>query len=116
MELFNSINELQRLLAADRSHPHWLWQLRQQLFALREELASDRVRSFDGWLTAKASATDRTRRQIMGRISVVLAKDFPDVDTAHLVGTRMLHDLEHFQQRVSDLTYDAVSMEIGGSE
>lgn len=116
MELFNAIHELQRLLASDRSHPHWLWQVRQQLFALREELASDRVRSFDGWLTAKATSTDRTRRQIMARISVVLAKDFPDTNTAHLIGTRILHDLEHFQQRVSDLSYDAVALELGGSE
>lgn len=116
MKLLDSIQELKRLLAADRNHPHWSWQLRQQLFGLREELASDRVRSFDGWLTAKATSTDRTRRQIMARISVVLAKDFPDVETAHMIGTRMLHDLEHFQQRVSDLTYDSVAMEIGGSE
>lgn len=116
MELPDAIHELQRLLATDRKHPHWMWQLRQQLFGLREALASDRVRSFDGWLTARASATDRTRRQIMERISVVLAKDFPDVDAAHLIGSRMLHDLEHFAQRVSDLNYDSVEMEIGGSE
>lgn len=116
MDLTTAIQELQRVLAGDRAQPHWSRQLGQQLTLVREELRGNRVRSRDGWLNARASATDRTRRQLMARISTLTSRDLGETERAFTLGTRMLHDLEHFRQRLQDLAYDSVSLEIGGSE
>ena len=116
MDLSTAIAELKYVLDANRRADHWTWHLRQQLAQVREALAGDRVRNVDGWLSARASATDRTRRQLMGRISVMLARDMLDADHVFLPASRLLQDLEHFRQRMQDLAYDSVALEIGGSE
>ena len=116
MDLTTAIQDLQRVLAKDRNQPHWSWQLRRQLSVVREELRSDRVRSRDGWLAARASATDRNRRQLMARIGVLVSRDLDENERAFTLASRMLQDLEHFRQRLQDLAYDSVSLEIGGSE
>ncbi len=116
MDLSTAIQDLQRVLSSDRGAPYWSWHLRRQLSVVREELRTDRIRSLDGWLTARACATDRIRRQLMARISVLISRDLNEDDRAYAVSRRMLQDLEHFRQRMQDLAYDAVSLEIGGSE
>lgn len=116
MDLTTAIQDLQRVLSSDRGAPYWSWRLRRQLSVVREELRTDRVRNLDGWLNARACTTDRTRRQLMARISVLISRDLDEDDRAFAVSSRMLRDLEHFRQRMQDLVYDSVSLEIGGSE
>lgn len=116
MELSTSIQELRRVLVEDPASPHWSWRLRAQLAQVREALANDRVRSFDGWLNARASSTDRTRRQLMARVTAAVTQDLQSPDRARWIVGRLLQDLEHFRQRLADLAYDSVELEIGGSE
>lgn len=116
MDLDVAIQQLQRVLASERRSGPWSWQVRQHLGQVRHALECDRVRSFDGWLNARASHTDRVRRQLMARISAITDQEQPDADRLRGLAARLLTDLEHFQQRVRDLNYDAVALEIGGSE
>jgi hypothetical protein len=91
---------------------------RQQLAAVREALTDERFASWDGWLAARSGASDRERLQLLGRISALGAGLLERLDTDRVATEvrRLLLDVEHYRQRMHDLVYDSVSMEIGGSE
>ena len=117
MSLESAISELQQTLAA-RSAANWRWLVRQRLSAVRQALSDENLDAFDGSLAARTGSADRERRQLLSRISAVGAQllDRLDPDTIAVEVRRVLHDVEHYRQRVHDLVYDSVAMEIGGSE
>ena len=117
MSLESAIAELQETLAS-RSTSNWRWLVRQRLSAVTQALSDENFQSWDGWLAARSGTTDRERRQLLARISAVGAGllDRFDSDRATAEVRRLLHDIEHYRQRVHDLVYDSVQMEIGGSE
>jgi hypothetical protein len=104
MSLESAISDLQRTLSSNRTASNWRLMARQQLSAVREALGDERFASWDGWLTARSSGTDRERLQLLARITAL--------------GTGLLDrlDVAHYRQKVHNLVYDSVSMEIGGSE
>lgn len=118
MTLESAISELQETLASTRSASNWRWLLRQRLSAIRQALSDENFESWDGWLAARSGATDRERRQLLARISTVGAGllDRLEPDRAVTEVRRLLSDVEHYRQRVHDLLYDSVALEIGGSE
>jgi hypothetical protein len=118
MTLESAISDLQRTLTGSRTTANWRALTRQQLAAVREALSDERFASFDGWLAARSGTTDRERRQLLGRISALGAGLLDRLDTERVASEvkRLLLDVEHYRQKVHDLVYDSVSMEIGGSE
>jgi hypothetical protein len=116
--LEDAIDELRQALNDSRIAQNWRWLVRQKLSAVKDALAAEQVRYFDGWLAAKASVSDRDRTQLLARIGALGPRVLERLDTerARTELGRLVEDLEHFRQRLHDLAYDSVSMEIGGSE
>ncbi|WP_235734370.1 hypothetical protein [Nocardioides alcanivorans] len=114
--------ELSQLLDAPRQHGtalgNWRWTVRQRLSSLREQLASEASHASDGWLAARQASVLRERNELMGRIAVfspqVLSN--PDIDDVSQMLRRLLADVSHHRQRLHDLVYDDVELELGGSE
>jgi hypothetical protein len=118
MTLESTISDLRSTLGGSRTATSWRWMMRDQLTAVRDALGDERFASWDGWLAARSGTTERERQQLLARLTAVGngLLDRLDTDRAAAEVRRILLDVEHFRQRVHDLVYDAVSMEIGGSE
>jgi hypothetical protein len=117
MSLESAISDLQETLSA-RTVANWRWLVRQRLSSVRQALSDENFDAFDSWLAARTGSADRERRQLLSRISALGAQllDRLETDTITVEVRRLLHDIEHYRQRVHDLVYDSVAMEIGGSE
>jgi hypothetical protein len=91
---------------------------RTQLAAVREALSDERFTSWDGWLAARSGASDRERMQLLSRLNALSGGLLDRLDTDRVAAEvrRLLLDVEHYRQKVNDLVYDSVAMEIGGSE
>jgi hypothetical protein len=118
MALDQAISELTESLEQDRAGTQWRAQVRVRLAAVRQALAEDRPRFRDGWLSARGRVTERDRRQLLARISAIgpRALDQPDAETSYREIRRLSLDLQHYRQRLHDLVYDSVGLELGGSE
>ena len=118
MTLESAISDLQRTLGSSRTASSWRLMTRNQLAAVREALSDERFATWDGWLAARSSGSDRERQQLLGRISALGSGLLDRLDTDRVASEvrRLLLDVEHYRQKVHDLVYDSVSMEIGGSE
>ena len=118
MSLESAISDLQDSLTGMRSAANWRWLVRQRLSAVRQALSDEHVQAWDGWLAARSGTMERERHQLLARISTVGAGllDRLDADLVSGEVRRLLNDVEHYRQRVHDLVYDSVALEIGGSE
>lgn len=118
MTLETAISELRQTLNGSRTTTNWRWTMRQHLASVREALGDERFTSWDGWLTARSGTSDRERQQLLARISALANTVLDRLDTERVASEvrRLLNDVEHYRQKMHDLVYDSVSMEIGGSE
>ncbi len=116
---------LQSLHQALDTPPHqnmplgtWRWSVRQQMAGVRDLLISESTQHEDEWLAARGGTVLRERNALLGRLSVmgprVLESDEVEVVREEL--KRLLSDISHHIQRLNDLAYDEVSLELGGSE
>jgi hypothetical protein len=118
MNLESAISELQETVSNAPSASNWRWIVRQRLSMVRQALSDENFQTWDGWLAARTGSADRERRQLLARISAIGAGllDRLELETVTTEVRRLLNDVEHYRQRVNDLVYDSVAMEIGGSE
>lgn len=120
LTLEQAMSELQDTLAKGPEAPNgvWRWRLRQGLSAVRDALDDEQFRSWDGWLSARSRNNDRDRVRLVARIASLGPAVLERLDAESLRGEvgRLLADVEHYRQRVHDLIYDSVALEIGGSE
>lgn len=116
--LEQAILGLEQAVNSPRRHRSWRWLVRQRMAGVRDALTADRSRAGDAWLAAREDHLRRERTQLLGRLTVLGAEvlDAPDVEPVRQEIHRLVQDLEHHRQRVNDLVYDTVAMEIGGSE
>ena len=95
----------------------WRWEARRRLTAVRDLLTRQGPPVYDGWLAAREARVGRERDLLLRRVAVVarLSHDRPEpVVRAEL--RRLAADVERYQQRVRDLQWDEVELEIGGSD
>ncbi len=113
--LDNALHGLEQALATSPQQT-WRGVVRQRMASVHEALNSERSRAGEAWLAAREGHLKRERRRIAERMSRLdAAEDIsPDDFSAQL--RRLILDLEHHRQRVNDLVYDSVSMDLGGSE
>ena len=96
----------------------WRWTVRQRMAAVRDELVAESEDPADGWLVARSGTVLRERTALLGRLSVLGPQvlESPDVEAVRVELLRLLVDVSHHVQRVNDLAYDEVELELGGSE
>lgn len=96
----------------------WRWTVRQRMAAVRDELVAESEDPADGWLVARSGTVLRERTALLGRLSVLGPQvlENPDVEVVRVELLRLLVDLSHHAQRINDLVYDDVELELGGSE
>lgn len=96
----------------------WRWQVRRLLGELRDALGSEGDPATDGWLVARSGAILRERDLLLerlGRLGPVVLES-PDVAGVCQELRRLATDIGHYCQRLHDLAYDEVELELGGSE
>jgi hypothetical protein len=115
--LESAITDLRQLLASDVSAPDWRWNVRRRLSVVKDALTAPSAQT-EAWLAAREGTSNRNRRQLQARVSVLAAGVLERLDAEVIISElrRLQTDLEHYVQRVHDLVYDSVSLELGGSE
>lgn len=114
--LDNAITGLEQAL---ESSPQQTWSglVRQRMASVHEALVSERARVGDSWQAAREGHLRRERKHLVDRMNRLRASaDSGDPEGFSAEVRRLIMDLEHHRQRVNDLVYDSVSMDLGGSE
>ncbi len=96
----------------------WRWTVRQRMAAVRDLLISESAQHQDTWLAARGGLMLRERNALLGRLSALgpAVLDSPDVEVVRRDVKRLVADVAHHLQRLHDLAYDEVEIELGGSE
>jgi hypothetical protein len=115
--LESAIKDLQQLLACDATSADWRWNVRRRLAVVKDALTAPHPQT-EAWLAAREGTSNRNRRQLQARVGALAAGVLDRIDVDVIVSElrRLQTDLEHYVQRVHDLVYDSVSLELGGSE
>ena len=113
--LDNAIHGLEQALEGPRRQQVWRGLVRQRMASVHEALISERSRAEDAWQAAREGHLRREANQLVSRVAALGVSEV-SLEAFHKEVRRLLMDLEHHRQRVNDLVYDSVSMDIGGSE
>ena len=97
---------------------NWRWSLRQRLAAVRDALVDENPTAADGWLAARGGQAFRERGQLIARLAQLAdtALVAPDPEALRQELRRLIGDIGRHVQRLNDLVYDAVELELGGEE
>jgi hypothetical protein len=116
--LEHAILGLQQALDAPRRHYVWRRLVRHRMAAVHSALTREVARESDAWLAAREQTVRRERDVLVRRLTTLGASvlDAADVEPVRAHLQRLVTDLEHHRQRLNDLVYDSVSLELGGSE
>ena len=97
---------------------NWRWSVRQRLVIVRDRLVAETMGSQDGWLAARGGAAFRERNALLARLSILGPQilETPDIEGTRIELKRLLMDIQRHVQRLNDLAYDEVELELGGSE
>jgi hypothetical protein len=117
--LEQAITGLEQSLKSSPGWPQsWRLSVRQRLLDLADALCDEAADGDDTALSARADGLCRERRRLLTQVSLLLPEvaESRDLDGMRRKLIRLVHDVEHHNQRVHDLLYDAVGMEVGGSE
>jgi hypothetical protein len=105
--------------ATDRANiGAWRWTVRRRLVPVRDQLRRELPSRREAWLSARHTRAVRERDELLARLDDLSSRVLitPDVEDVAVQLSRLLVDIEHHAQRVHDLAYDDVELEIGGSE
>jgi hypothetical protein len=96
----------------------WRWNVRQRMAGVRDALIDETDHPVDGWLVARGGAAIRERNMLLDRLTAMgnPVLESADVDQVRSDMKRLLTDISHHFQRLHDLAYDEVELELGGSE
>lgn len=117
--LEQAITGLEQSLKSSPGWPQsWRLSVRQRLLDLADALCDEAADGEDTALSARAETLRRESRRLLTQVSLLLPEvaESRDLDGTRLKMMRFVHDLERHNQRRHDLLYDAVGMEVGGSE
>lgn len=116
--LENAILGLQQALDAPRRQHTWRWLVRHRIACVKEALNHEHTRAGEAWLAAREVMLVRERDGLLRKLSALGPQvlESPDIEGVRRELRRLLGDLEHHRQRLNDLVYDTVALELGGSE
>src|SRR4051812_40952980 len=97
---------------------NWRWSVRQRLVVVRDRLVAETLGSQDGWLAARGGATLRERSDLLTRVSALTPAvlEVHDAEEVRRQLKRLVADISPHVQRVHDLVYDDVELELGGED
>jgi hypothetical protein len=86
--------------------------------AVRDALVGEAAGSDDGWLAARGGSAFRERNALLSRLSILGPQilETADVEATRVELKRLVMDIQRHVQRINDLAYDEVELELGGSE
>jgi hypothetical protein len=113
-----TLEDLLRPGAADDGPGAWRWTVRRRLVPVRDRLLREHPVRREAWLSARATRTLRERDELLARLNTLASQVLVAADVDELADrlSRLLSDIARHQQRVDDLAWDDVELEIGGSE
>jgi hypothetical protein len=116
--LDRAIVGLQQALERPRRHQMWRWLVSHRVAGVRDALAEEPARAVDAWLAPRQTALAHERDGLLRRLDRLghQVAEAPDVEPLHAELKRLLSDLERHCQRLNDLVYDGVALELGGSD
>jgi hypothetical protein len=96
----------------------WRWSVRRHLVPVRDRLLREHPVRREEWLSARATRTLRERDELLARLNGLTAQVLltDQVDDLADRLSRLLADIARHHQRLDDLAWDDVELEIGGSE
>jgi hypothetical protein len=108
----------QALQSPTQLHRSWGHLIRHRTREVADALTAESPVAVDSWLSARAGCLERERNRLLSRLSVLGATltESSDLDPVRDSLRRLVHDVRHHHQRVTDLTYDALALDVGGSE
>ncbi len=97
---------------------NWRWVVRQRMAAVRDALVGETAGSDDGWLAARGGTAFRERNALLSRLAILAERvlETPDPEATRIELKRLVVDVGRHVQRLHDLVYDEVELELGGSE
>lgn len=117
--LESAIQGLQQALDTPRRQHMWRWLVRHRMAAVKDALApAEGAHDDDAWLAAREVSLHRERDSLLRRITDLgpAVLESADVEGVRAELVRLVSALERYRQRLNDLVYDSVSLELGGSE
>jgi hypothetical protein len=116
--LEQAILGLKQALDTPRRHHMWRWLVRHRMAGVKDALTAEGSRAADGWLAAREFGLHREATLLLDRLTELGPQvlSAPDVEPVRVAMKRLIADLERHRQRVNDLVYDSVALELGGSE
>lgn len=116
--LDHAIVGLEQALDRPRKQQTWRWLVRHRISGVREALAGDNGRALDAWLASRESTLRRERDLLLQALSDLGPQvlEAPDVERVRDELKALVPRITRHCQRVNDLVYDSVSLELGGSE
>ncbi len=96
----------------------WRWTVRQRMAGVRDVLVAETTHHEDAWLAARGGSVLRERNALLSRLSELGPQVLEDehIEQVRAELARLLCDVRHHVQRLHDLAYDEVELELGGSE
>lgn len=116
--LDHAIAGLEQALDGPRRHQMWRWLVRHRVDRVHDALLREQTRATDAWLAPRQSALARERDLLLDKLAWLghQVEESPDLERVHQELKRVVSELERHRQRVNDLVYDGVALELGGSE
>jgi hypothetical protein len=117
-----ALHGLQQALDAPRQPAtalgSWRWAVRQRMAAVRDVLIAEADAPGEGWLAAREGNVLRERTALLSRLSTLGPEvlESPQVEQVRNELDRLVVDIARHGQRLHDLAYDEVELELGGSE
>ena len=117
-----ALTQLARAVDAPRGEgvelARWRWTVRQHMATLRDALVEEDAAYGEAWLAARNRTAARERNTLLARIAALGPRVLqePQVDRVRIDLKRLIADVSHHRQRLHDLAYDDVEIELGGSE
>lgn len=120
--LSDALRDLEQAITPPRPGANvgnWRFGVRQRLSGLREALiVQDATTTSDVWLTARNGTALRERGTLLSRLASMGSDVLERPDLEELRGElrRLVGDVRRHIQRMHDLAYDDVELELGGED
>lgn len=116
--LDHAIRGLEQALNRPLRHEMWRWLVRHRLTSVHDALVRTSPPGADAWLACREDTLTRERGTLLRRLEALGTRvvEAADVEPVHAELRRLLADLQRHRQRLNDLVYDTVALELGGSD